>query len=50
MARKCSSSFGQLFASRVPGHLQPVGQPFGTWMHNAMRGVKDKGIPLLLFH
>ena len=32
-----------LFATRIPGHVQPVGQPCGTWMHHAMRDVKDMG-------
>ena len=31
------------FATRVPGHVQPVGWPCGTWMHYAMRDVKDMG-------
>ena len=31
-----------LFATRIPGHVQPVGRPCGTWMHYAMRDVKDK--------
>ena len=26
-----------LFATRIPGHVQPVGRPCGTWMHYAMR-------------
>ena len=30
-----------LFAMRIPGHVQPVGRPCGTWMHYAMRDVKD---------
>ena len=30
-----------LFATRIPGHVQPVGRPCGTWMHYAMRDVKD---------
>ena len=25
----------------VTGHVQPVGRPCGTWMHYAMRDVKD---------
>ena len=25
-----------LFATRIPGHVQPVGRPCGTWMHYAM--------------
>ena len=25
------------------GHVQPVGRPCGTWMHYAMRDVKDMG-------
>ena len=32
-----------LFATRIPGHMQPVGRPCGTWMHLAMRAVKDMG-------
>ena len=32
-----------LFAARVPGHVQPFGRPFGTWMHCAVRAVKDMG-------
>ena len=32
-----------LFATRIPGHVQPVGRPSGTWMHYAMRDVKDMG-------
>ena len=32
-----------LFATRVPGHVQPVGRPCGTCMHYAMRDVKDMG-------
>ena len=31
------------FATRIPGHVQPVGRPCGTWMHYAMRDVKDIG-------
>ena len=31
------------FAMRIPGHVQPVGRPCGTWMHYAMRDVKDMG-------
>ena len=27
----------------VPGHVQPVGRPCGTWMHYATRDVKDMG-------
>ena len=39
-----SSLFGQLlFATRIPGHVQPVGRPCGTWMHYAMRDGKDMG-------
>ena len=37
-----------LFATRIPGHVQPVGRPCGTWMHYAMRDVKDmstNGLP-----
>ena len=26
-----------LFATRIPGHVQPVGRPCGTWMNYAMR-------------
>ena len=25
-----------LFAMRIPGHVQPVGRPCGTWMHYAL--------------
>ena len=32
-----------LFATRIPGHVQPVGRPCGTWMHYAMRDVQDMG-------
>ena len=32
-----------LFATRIPGLVQPVGRPCGTWMHYAMRDVKDMG-------
>ena len=33
-----------LFATRIPGHhVQPVGRPCGTWVHYAMRDVKDMG-------
>ena len=32
-----------LFATRIPGYVQPVGRPCGTWMHHAMRDVKDMG-------
>ena len=32
-----------IFATRIPGHVQPVGRPCGTWMHYAMRDVKDVG-------
>ena len=31
------------FAMRIPGHVQPVGWPCGTWLHYAMRDVKDVG-------
>ena len=31
-----------LFATRIPGHVQPVGRPCGTWNY-AMRDVKDMG-------
>ena len=27
----------------LPGHVQPVGRPCGTWMHYAMRDVNDMG-------
>ena len=27
----------------IPGHVQPVGRPCGTWMHYAMRDVMDMG-------
>ena len=29
--------------TRIPGHVQPVGRPCGTWIHYAMRDVKDMG-------
>ena len=32
-----------IFATRVPGQVQPVGRPSGTWMHYAMRDVKNMG-------
>ena len=32
-----------LFAMRIPGHVQPVGRSCGTWMHYAMRDVKNMG-------
>ena len=32
-----------IFATRVPGHVQPVGRPCGTWVHYAVRDVKDMG-------
>ena len=32
-----------IFATRIPGHVQPVGRPCGTWMHYAVRDVKDMG-------
>ena len=32
-----------LFATRIPEHVQPVEWPCGTWMHYAMRDVKDMG-------
>ena len=32
-----------LFATRIPGYLQPVGRPCGTWMHYATRDEKDMG-------
>ena len=31
------------FATGVPGHVQPVGRPCGTWIPYAMRVVKDMG-------
>ena len=31
------------FATRIPRHVQPVGRPCCTWMHYAMRDVKDMG-------
>ena len=37
-----------LFATRIPGHVQPVGRPCGTWMHYAMRDVKDMGMGMPL--
>ena len=38
-ARHSDNNIAQqlLFATRVSGHVQPVGQPCGTWMHYAMR-------------
>ena len=30
-----------IFIMRVPVHVQPIGRPCGTWMHDAMRDVKD---------
>ena len=30
-----------LFATRVPGHVQPAGWPCGTCMHYAKKDVKD---------
>ena len=33
---------GVLFATRIPGHVQPIGWPCGTWMHYAMRDVKGR--------
>ena len=32
-----------IFATRIPGHVQPVGWPCGTRMHYATRDVKDMG-------
>ena len=32
-----------LFATRIPGHVQPAGWPCGTWMNYAIRDVKDVG-------
>ena len=32
-----------IFATRVTGHVQPIGRPYGTWMHYAMMDVKDMG-------
>ena len=32
-----------LFATRIPGHVQPVGRPCGTSMHYGMRDVKAVG-------
>ena len=34
-----------ILAMRMPGHVQPVGRPGGTWMYNAMKDVKDMGQP-----
>ena len=31
------------FATRVPGHVQPVGRPCASWTHYAMGDVKDMG-------
>ena len=42
--RTDNSMFKQLiFAMRIPGLVQPVGQPCGTWMYDAMKVVKDMG-------
>ena len=39
----CNNMVKQLlFATRIPGHVQPVGRPCGTWMY-ATRDVKDMG-------
>ena len=35
-----------LSATRVPGHVQPVGRPCGTWMHYATRHVKEMGLQM----
>ena len=42
---ECARKFAQgiFFATRIPGHVQPVGRPCGTWMHYAMRDAKDMG-------
>ena len=32
-------------ATRIPGHVQPVGRPCGTWMHYAMRDGSANGLP-----
>ena len=37
------SNAATFFATRIPGHMQPVGRPCGTWMHYALRDVKDMG-------
>ena len=42
-ARSDNSMVNQLIAMRVSGHVQPVGRPCGTWMHYAMRDLKDMG-------
>ena len=26
---------------RIPGHVQPVGRPCGTWVYYAVRDVED---------
>ena len=31
-----------LFATRIPGHMQPIGRPCGTWMHYAMSKRKQQ--------
>ena len=36
-----------VIATRIPGHVQPVGRPCGTWMHYATRDVKDMGQQLM---
>ena len=36
-----------IFATRVPGHVQPIGRPCGTWMHYAMRYVHMFSKPLV---
>ena len=44
MLRSDNNMVKQLFfATRIPGHVQPVGWPCGTWMHYGMRDVKDMG-------
>ena len=35
-ARRSGNNKKLLFATRIPGHVQPVGWPCGTWMHYAM--------------
>ena len=32
-----------LFATRIPGYVQYVGRPCGTWMHSAIWDVRDGG-------
>ena len=32
-----------LFATRIPGQVQPVGRPCGTWMYSANEGCEGHG-------